>query len=134
MSDFSFGSDAVVVVGTTDISEFLSEADFEIERKSKEMTPLGGAPPRDLVGQPRSSGTWKGYVHGTPSGIFGPAMQPGVTVTEDVTYYPQGNDSGLEVWTGSVVFSKYKITTKGDDIATFDVDWKVQGSWTFGTV
>lgn len=136
---FGPGSDAVVQVdddggSLTDISPYLSGGDFETARDTKRLTVLGGNAQSVIVQSPATSGTLEGYYDGAAIDVFQTFMEDPAPATRTMQIDPQGSGSGLDRFTGEALFSNFKVEFPGDDVATFSVDWDINGSWTRSTI
>lgn len=125
---FGPGSDAVVTLGGTDISEFLSGGDFETERETKELPVLGGNPQVVIILAPKTSGTFEFYYDSDVVTPFTDFMEDPTPASLACTIAPQG--AGGDTFSGSILLSNFKVEFPGDDVVSGSVDWTVNGAWT----
>lgn len=125
---FGPGSDAVITVGGVDISEFLSGGDFETTRESKRLTVLGGNPQVVIIQSPATSGTFEFYYDSDVVTPFTDFMEDPTPAALAITVAPQG--AGGDVFSGSALFTNFKVDYPGDDVVSGSVDWEINGAWT----
>jgi hypothetical protein len=110
------GNVTTVSVGGTDLSLYFTEANVDMERDTKEVTPLGSNPVRQSVGPLKKTFSGTGEWNAAVDAVINAAMiaEPpapitiatGASFTDSDDYY----------------ISKYSRKSPGDDTLTFEVE------------
>src|SRR5262245_19825303 len=124
---FTAGSAATVSVEGTDVSAYLTSANFSTDREAITLDLLGGNAKAKIVQSPSTSGTLEGAYDAAAAAIFQAYFEEASPTARTLIYTPQGTG---DTYTGEAHFSNWSVDTPGDDAATFSVDYEISGAWT----
>lgn len=127
---FVHGKNAVVKVGTNDVSAFTNSVDFEQSADTHDTTTFGQTGHTYAGGLTDGKVSLKGLYDSTASTGPRDAIQAILGTNVAFNYQPEGTGTGKPDTTGNVVVNSYKESAPVADMVTWEAELTISGAVT----